>query len=338
MIFVYYISCLSLFIAFLPVSLVLFLRELGRLVVARFLGVGVRAFVFGFGKEAGRINLAGLDFVVNLVPLGSYLEMNYSSITHFQNNNIWKKLIIFLSAPAILFSYALIFSFSLQYFFKHSVTSNDPVIGYLMKGSPASIAGLEVGDKILSVDDQPISDWSLLAKFVNDSGGKTLRFGYERFSEFNICEVAPDYNEKDNKFLVGISPVKTKVNYDLKDSLVKSVDVIKTVMGSFLNIFQKRNETPEVIFFDSSSSMQLENSFASVIRMWLLSFLYCSIWLLILSLLPIPFLTDFGNFIYCMLEYLNVVPIDIFPATFFNRIGLYSVPLWALLFVCVEIF
>lgn len=52
----------------------------------------------------------------------------------------------------------------------------DPVIGQVVKGSPAERAGLEAGDRILAIGGEDVRDWQDVVSVVRDHPGRPLSF------------------------------------------------------------------------------------------------------------------------------------------------------------------
>jgi regulator of sigma E protease len=55
-----------------------------------------------------------------------------------------------------------------------------PVIGEVVDGDPAAVAGIRTGDRVLAVDGEPIEDWQALTEMVQQRPGETVRFAVER--------------------------------------------------------------------------------------------------------------------------------------------------------------
>ena len=55
-----------------------------------------------------------------------------------------------------------------------------PVIGEVVDGEPAAVAGIRTGDRVLAVDGEPIEEWQDLIEAVQQRPGETARFELER--------------------------------------------------------------------------------------------------------------------------------------------------------------
>lgn len=65
------------------------------------------------------------------------------------------------------------------------------LIGELTPDSPAMAAGLRPGDRVLSIDDEPIAEWRDLVEAVRAHPGQPLRLGIERGAERREFRVVP---------------------------------------------------------------------------------------------------------------------------------------------------
>ena len=88
-----------------------------------------------------------------------------------------------------------------------------PVVGGLMEGSPAQRAGLQPGDRILSIKNQPVKTWTQLTEIVHNSSEEPLLFVWERDGQKFSATIVPELKEQQGQKmgLIGISyPVKEK--------------------------------------------------------------------------------------------------------------------------------
>ena len=101
-----------------------------------------------------------------------------------------------------------------------------PVIGTVKTNSPALEAGLQTGDKVISINNKSIRFWSELQKKVYNSPGEKLDFQIERLTKGIInLEITPTTQEIKNLFgdteqvgLIGITPLSNTISYIKKES------------------------------------------------------------------------------------------------------------------------
>ncbi|MBV5349107.1 site-2 protease family protein, partial [bacterium] len=100
---------MSWMIAFLVLSLLIFLHELGHYSAARYFGVYVEVFSIGFGKKLGSFKAFGTQWQFSAIPLGGYVKMKgqddldptalSSDNDSYNSKKPWQRIIILLSGP-----------------------------------------------------------------------------------------------------------------------------------------------------------------------------------------------------------------------------------------------
>lgn len=197
------------------------------------------------------------------------------------------------------------------------------VIGELTASGPATVAGLRSGDRVLSVDGQPVGNWDALVKSVRAAPGRTLQFRVQRGEvEMQAVAVTPDViDERGVRFgRIGASPrmdpeamqgMLANVSYGPVESLGKAVAKTwetalfslrmlgKMVVGE---VSLKNLSGPITIADYAGQSAQ--NGWIS----YLLFLGLISISLGVLNLLPVPLL-DGGHLMYYLVEILTGKPV-----------------------------
>lgn len=155
-------------VAFIVAILLLVsLHELGHLLVARWCGVKVLRFSVGFGKPFYSIKRANIEWCLAPIPLGGYVKMvdtregavSESDLPFaFDRQHPLKRIAIVIAGPLTNLILAIILyaaSFSIG-----GITQMRPWVGMVEPASVAADAGFRSGDRILSVNGQPVTDWS----------------------------------------------------------------------------------------------------------------------------------------------------------------------------------
>ncbi|MEJ2659442.1 MAG: RIP metalloprotease RseP [Desulfobacteraceae bacterium] len=78
------------------------------------------------------------------------------------------------------------------------VTELQAVVDKVMEGMPAQKAGLQHGDQIVAIDDQPVERWQRMQELVSGSKGKTLTFKVRRGEEIFETQIKPEVVEEKN--------------------------------------------------------------------------------------------------------------------------------------------
>jgi regulator of sigma E protease len=187
----------TLFAFLLVLGPLIVVHELGHYLVARLFGVKADAFAVGFGKElAGWTDRRGTRWKLCALPLGGYVQfagdMNPASAPGpvddamtpaeraqiFQFKPLWQRALIVLAGPLtnLLFAIAVFAAFNLAY--GRIVASSE--IANLAKGSVAEQAGLKVGDRILAIDGEKVTEFTEIPRLVVPFPGRTIDVAAER--------------------------------------------------------------------------------------------------------------------------------------------------------------
>jgi regulator of sigma E protease len=184
-------------------SILVVLHELGHFVLARRNGVRVNEFAVGFGPKIAswQSSRSGTVYSLRVLPLGGYCAMegedNKSSEAeqqreyradsaeagsdNFQAKSPWRRLAIVLAGPAANFILCyVILLISALTFGVASDKTNQPVVGDVSPRTPAQIAGIKPGDRIVKLDGATITSGSQLINTIHGSYGKRLDLVYER--------------------------------------------------------------------------------------------------------------------------------------------------------------
>ena len=200
------------------------LHEFGHYLVARLCGVKSEVFSVGFGREVfGRTDRHGTRWRLSALPLGGYVQfagdMNPASQPSpewlalpeeerkatFQAQPLWQRALIVLAGPVMNFLVAIAFlaTFNLAY----GKLVVPPVVGGVEAASAADRAGIRPGDRIVSMDGVPVTQFQQLSERTIAAPGDTLTLGVERDGrKFTLDLTIPSISQRDrfgNEFRIG---------------------------------------------------------------------------------------------------------------------------------------
>ena len=196
-----------------------------------------------------------------------------------------------------------------------------PVAGTVAPGDPAERAGVHPGDRILAINDHPVSDFAEISKTIKAQVDRSprMQFRIERDGRQLTLSVTARWADPGDgggaRWLVGIGPPHPAVatlRYGPVESLGKSLTsawqttaTTVTMIGKMLVGHASTKNLSSII-----TIAQAANTSAQMGVGWFLSFLaLVSLSLAILNLLPIPIL-DGGHLLYYLIELLKGSPLS----------------------------
>ena len=201
-------------------GVLILVHELGHLLFAKLFGVRVLRVSLGFGRRLVGATIGGTEYRLSLVPLGGYVRLLGETPSEpmaevdrpraLSSKPLWQRYVIVIAGPA----FNLLLPIAIYFFhYAGQRTLLPPVLGSVLSGLPAAEAGLLPGDRVESVDGEPVRYWEDLEQAIAESPGKTVRFAIRRGDEQQERDVTPQRLERAGTFRmrevvgwVGISP------------------------------------------------------------------------------------------------------------------------------------
>ena len=187
---------------------VVFVHELGHYLVARINGVRVEVFSVGFGPELfGVEDKHGTRWRLSALPLGGYVKFagdadvasssaeSDEPLPHdsFYAKSVGKRSAIAFAGP---FANLLLAAAIFAVFFIVVGQRYTPVeIGTVRAGSPAAVAGLEPGDRLVELNGSRVERFEELQFTLLQSLGEPLTLAVERGGEELEFTVTPEIVE-----------------------------------------------------------------------------------------------------------------------------------------------
>lgn len=177
-------------------------HEFGHYIMAKKFGMKVSEFFLGFGTKIWSTVRGETEFGIKAIPAGGYCRIegmspsdaHESDPRDFYRASGARKLIV-LGAGSFN-HFVLGFVLLLFLFMGIGTTQVTSTIGKVSPCvpsatgsqactadsavSPAKLAGLQAGDKIVSIDGKRITNWSKDVEIIRNSPGKALNFGIDR--------------------------------------------------------------------------------------------------------------------------------------------------------------
>ena len=225
-------TIISILIFVLIFGLLVVVHAGGHFLIARANGIRVKEFMVGFGPKIFQKEKKGTQYSIRLLPFGGACvfdgmpgledeeteedeslmptgQIAKSQLTEeeeealgvpFKDAKVWGRIATVFAGP--LFNVLLAFVASII------VTAfsvwDYPVVTGFSEDSPAQAAGLQAGDRILSMDGERIhlsNEVRMLSQF---NEGEAIRIVADRNGEEITAEFVPNWSEQDARYYMGV--------------------------------------------------------------------------------------------------------------------------------------
>ena len=188
----------------------------------------------------------------------------------------------------------------------------EPIVGSVLKSSPAEQAGIMSGDKILEINNKKVIYWSDIKQEIYKSNGEEISFSVLRENKIEKFTIKPSLSENDYEWKIGVnssfmlsSQARISASYSVIDSLKNSFFQTYSVIENSI-IFLLKILNGQVSAKNLGGPVMIgQYAGESLIYGGLYSFIYLvafiSISLGIVNLLPLPIL-DGGQALILTLE------------------------------------
>ena len=164
------VSLINIVAAALLISTLIFIHELGHFLFAKAFGVGVRSFSIGFGRRLVGFVHNGTDYKICVLPFGGYvlmegadpflddeeMEDEKASQSSLLVKPIWQRLLIVAAGPLFNLLLPVVLFTGL---YMSGEPRPAPVVGAVYHESMAEAEGLQVDDRIHSINGQELVFW-----------------------------------------------------------------------------------------------------------------------------------------------------------------------------------
>lgn len=248
------------YLVIVPVlSLLMLVHELGHFVTARLSRMRVEEFGFGFpprivGKEVG-----GVVYSLNWIPLGAFVrilgEDDPKEADSFASKSLFSRFVVLAAGSGMNFLLAILM-FAAAYMAGWPTPSSVQVeISGVVPGGPAESAGLQAGDVIVGVGDQPADTLEAVQQTTRANAGQTIPFRVMRQDQELVVPVAlrpatpngpPPMGVQLRPRPLGIHPV----SYPLWEALAKGSErtwQLTTLTLSIPAMLLKGDVSPELV-------------------------------------------------------------------------------------------
>lgn len=232
---------MTLILFLLILGLIVFIHEFGHFIMAKLFKVYIYEFSIGMGpvihQHKGKDNVM---YSIRALPIGGYVSMagevaedddKVKKSDFLCNKPWWQRIIIFCAGVFNNFLLALVLFFIIAMAWGARVT--EPVFSEITPNSAMDIAGAEVGDRIISINNKKVTTWDRAQiLLIEKSKDNNYQIVVERNGQQKTLNVTPEIvkDEKGKESKVYGMTVSSRVEHGF-------VAAIKYAFHKFVSIF-----------------------------------------------------------------------------------------------------
>ena len=179
----------AIFRLIIVLGILVFVHEFGHFILAKLVGIRVERFYLGFPPRMFGKKVGETDYCVSWIPLGGYVKMSgmidesldVDSIKgeswEFMSKPVYQRALVILAGPVMNLILAVLLFSGITYV----IGLNEPlgvVVGIMNSVKIINENGLQHGDILLSINEQPIKTWGEVQSLLLNK--KDVLVEYER--------------------------------------------------------------------------------------------------------------------------------------------------------------
>lgn len=318
----------SITAAVIGLGVLIVFHEFGHFLLAKLSGVGVLTFSVGFGPKLWKKKVGETEYALSAFPLGGYVKMvgedpdeevpQADVEKSFAHKSLTKRIAIVVAGPGFNLLLAVLLLMVVFMFYGVPVMSTQ--VSAVEKDSPAEMAGVAKGDRIVAIDGAPVKEWTELSSKIKGSGGKQLNLQVRRGEETVSITVQPIqkegqtiFGEPKEDWIIGIgsqvSLEKGNPGLAVVRAFYQTYEYSKLTLMAFYKMIlgdvSPRNIGGPILIAQMAGQQAQEG-----VGSFLAFLAVLSVNLGVLNLLPVPVL-DGGHLLFFLVEAVTRKPVAI---------------------------
>ncbi|NMD42578.1 MAG: RIP metalloprotease RseP [Firmicutes bacterium] len=291
-------------------GLLILFHELGHFIAARAVGIEVLELGIGFGPKIFGWRKDNTAYSLRLLPLGGFCRMlgegpgESGKPGSFSQQPPLHRALVLTAGPLMNLLLSLLLFFLIFFFFIGVQQLESTVIGAVLPETPAAEAGLQEGDRLISINGESVERWMDVVGAIEKVPGAEVALQIKRNGELKSFVLTATADEGGSG-KIGISPQLQK--YRFFGAWGTSFERFGMIVASIFQVFT--GQVP----FDVAGPVGIviiigeEARTGFVNLLWLTGLISISLGLI--NLLPIPAL-DGGRLLFLLVEVLRGRPLD----------------------------
>lgn len=216
---------LAIVVFIIILGLLVFVHELGHFVMAKRAGMKVDEFGFGFPPRIFGIKKGDTVYSVNWIPLGGFVKIvgedgsDTQDPASFGYKSFWQRFFVLVAGVTmnvilawVILSIVMMLGAPTEVIEGEQLPKNAKVVGptsvvvrEIAPDSPASLAGLKIGDSIFKINGQEVDSIPKLQELTTSNAGFPTTYVFKRGSSEIEKTLTPRENPPNGEGRLGIA-------------------------------------------------------------------------------------------------------------------------------------
>lgn len=277
----------TIFYFILALGILVFIHEWGHYIVAHKSGVKVEKFSIGFGPKIFSFMRGNTEFQISIIPLGGFVklfgqdplaeaegdekqaELIANHPESFSKQPLFNRMATVFAGPVMnlilfIFLMPIVYMVGIKV---PAILDEKPTILSVNENTPASEAGFQMGDTILSIDGDDMRTWENVSQWVLIHPNKTVEVEIERKGQNKTLKLTTSETEYD-KIKAGFAGFEPNLTQGIKPFIgtvspdspaeragFQSKDIITKIDG---NLVQTWEEMTKIIKSSEGKELSIE--------------------------------------------------------------------------------
>ncbi|MFO8143460.1 MAG: RIP metalloprotease RseP [Dehalococcoidales bacterium] len=201
----------------MPLTIIIFIavlagiiiaHELGHFITAKLSGVQVKEFGIGLPPRVFSVRRGETLYSLNAIPFGGFNKLSGEEDPDAPRSLAGKPFgirFLVLSAGSLMNFLLPLILMTIAFMIPHNVLVGEVFVKEVALDSPAAVAGIEPGDRIISINDKPVGSSSDLQRYIQLGLGKEVTVTVEHAdSEEEDIDLVPRWKSPEGEGAIGI--------------------------------------------------------------------------------------------------------------------------------------
>jgi regulator of sigma E protease len=201
-------------------GVLVFVHELGHFLAAKRVGIRVIKFQLGFNPTIASFRYGDTEYAIGALPLGGYVKMAGESLEdierdehgnvvrrpdEFLSKSKWERFQVLIMGPTMNLLLAIVLTAVVLYQGAEIPAFEDqpPIVGAVLAASPGERAGIQPGDRIVSVAGHGVDNWEQFSIAIGSRANREVPIGLLRNGLDVTLKVTPVPPPGESRFEVG---------------------------------------------------------------------------------------------------------------------------------------